>query len=231
MSDDLSALGDFDGSTRLFPLPNLVLFPYVIQPLHIFEPRYRQMTADALAGDRLLSIVLLRPGWEDDYEGTPAVHPVGCLGKIVADQRLDGGRYNLLLRGLRRVRLLGDVPTDRLYRTVRAELLHDVGGLGPEASAALRGHLAAQLERWIPADTAALEQFRKLLDSDLAAGALCDVFSFALPLNPALKQQLLAELDVAERARRLVEMLRDNAPVGGPAAAEGRKFPPDFSAN
>src|SRR5437763_12628020 len=101
MSDDLSALGDFDGTARLFPLPNLVLFPYVIQPLHIFEPRYRQMTADSLAGDRLLTMALLRPGWEESYEGRPAVHPVGCLGKIVADQHLENGRYNLLLRGLR----------------------------------------------------------------------------------------------------------------------------------
>jgi Lon protease-like protein len=231
MSDDLSALGDFDGSTRLFPLPNLVLFPYVIQPLHIFEPRYRQMTADALGGDRLITLALLRPGWEEDYEGQPAVHPVGCLGKIVADQRLDGGRYNLLLRGLRRVRLVGEVPTDRLYRTARVELLADTGGLGPSAAAALRAQLTEQLPRWVPPDAAALEQFRKLLDSDLTAGALCDVFSFALPLDVALKQQLLEELDVAERARRLVALLREQAPVPAPAGAHDRKFPPDFSAN
>ena len=205
MSDDFSALDDFDGSARLFPLPNLVLFPYVIQPLHIFEPRYRQMTADALAGDRLLAIVLLRPGWEEDYEGQPAVHPVGCLGKIVADQRLDDGRYNLLLRGLRRVRLLDEVPTDQPYRTARVELLQDdrarsmparprpcACGWPSSCRAGCRPRRPLQ------------EQFRKLLDSDLPAGALCDVFGFALPLDVALKQQLLEELDVAERARRLV---------------------------
>jgi Lon protease-like protein len=231
MSDDLSALGEFDGSARLFPLPNLVLFPYVIQPLHIFEPRYRQMTADALAGDRLITLVLLRPGWEDDYEGRPAVHPVGCLGKIVADQRLDGGRYNLLLRGLRRVRLLHEGPTDRAYRTARVELLGDAGALGVDAAAALRADLAGQLPRWLPPGAAVMEQFRKLLDSDLSAGALCDVFSFALPLEPALKQQLLEELDVAARARRLVEVLREHAPTAEAAAGHPRKFPPDFSPN
>jgi Lon protease-like protein len=231
MSDDLSAPGAFDGSTRLFPLPNLVLFPFVIQPLHIFEPRYRAMTADALAGDRLISIVLLRPGWEGDYEGRPALHPVGCLGKIVADQRLDDGRYNLLLRGLRRVKLLDEVPTDRLYRTANVELLQDAGGLGAEAAGALRVRLAEQLPRWVPPEAAAAEQFRKLLDSDLSVGALCDVFAFALPLDAALKQELLEELDVAKRARRLVAMLRENAPTGGPAPATDRKFPPDFSAN
>jgi Lon protease-like protein len=231
MSDDLSAPAHFDGTTRLFPLPNLVLFPFVIQPLHIFEPRYRAMTADALAGDRLISIVLLRPGVVGEAAGRPAIHTVGCLGKIVADQRLDDGRYNLLLRGLRRVRLLEELPTDRPYRTARVELLQDVGGLGTEAAGALRVRLAEQLSRWVPPEAAATEQFRKLLDSDLAAGALCDVFAFALPLDAALKQELLEELDVAERARRLVAMLRENTPAGGPAPSSDRKFPPDFSAN
>jgi Lon protease-like protein len=231
MSDDLSAPDQFDGSARLFPLPNLVMFPFVIQPLHIFEPRYREMTADALAGDRLITVVLLRPGGEGDAKGRPAVHPVGCLGKIVADQRLDDGCYNLLLRGLRRVRLLDEVPTGRSYRTANVELLQDAGGLDAEASGALRVRLAEQLPRWVPAEAAAAEQFRKLLDSDLTAGALCDVFAFALPLDAALKQELLEQLDVAERARRLVAMLRDGAPAAGAAPAPDRKFPPDFSAN
>jgi Lon protease-like protein len=89
MNSDLSALAHFDGVARLFPLPNLVQFPHVVQPLHIFEARYRQMTADALAGDRFLAMVLLRPGWETDYEGRPPIYSVACLGKIVADHRLE----------------------------------------------------------------------------------------------------------------------------------------------
>ena len=81
MNDDFSPLSVFTGMARLFPLPNLVFFPQVVQPLHIFEPRYRQMTADALAGDRLMALVLPRSGWEADYAGSPAVperfpHPV-----------------------------------------------------------------------------------------------------------------------------------------------------------
>ncbi len=232
MSDDLSDLGPFDGTARLFPLPNLVLFPHVIQPLHIFEPRYRQMTADALGGDRLIAMALLRPGWDENYEGRPPLHNIGCLGKIVADQRLEGGRYNLLLRGLRRVRLLDEVPTDRLYRTARVELLQDDGGLDAEAAGALRVRLTEQLPRWVPPDAAAAEQFRKLLDSNLPPGTLCDVFAFALPLDAALKQRLLEELDVEERARLLLGMLRDNAPLAASVApAQDRKFPPEFSAN
>src|SRR5947208_12924499 len=106
MSDDVSPLSDFTGTARLFPLTNLVLFPHVMQPLHVFEPRYRQMTADALAGDRLIALALLKPGWEPDYEGRPDLFPVACLGRIVAEQKLEDGRFNILLRGLARVRMV-----------------------------------------------------------------------------------------------------------------------------
>src|SRR6188508_1840905 len=103
MNDPSEILENFSGVARLFPLPNLVFFPQVMQPLHIFEPRYRQMTTDALAGDRLIALVLPKPGWEPDYAGAPDVHPVACLGKIVADQKMDDGRFNILLRGLSRI--------------------------------------------------------------------------------------------------------------------------------
>src|SRR6201996_9791099 len=99
----------FDGRARLFPLPTLVCSPQVVQPLHIFEPRYREMTADALAGDKRIALVMPKPGWESDYEGRPAVHRVACLGKIGAEQKLDDGRYNLLIR---------DTPGPRLGRTL-----------------------------------------------------------------------------------------------------------------
>src|SRR5437763_5081870 len=102
MKDDSAILADFRGVARLFPLPNLVLFPHVVQPLHVFEPRYRQMTADALAGDRLIALALLKSGWEDDYDAQPPIHGVGCLGRVAAEQLLPDGRYNLLLRGLSR---------------------------------------------------------------------------------------------------------------------------------
>ncbi len=219
----------FDGRARLFPLPNLVLFPAVIQPLHIFEPRYRQMTAEALAGDRLLAIVLLCPGWEDQYEARPPVHPIACLAKIIADQRLDDGRYNLVVRGLKRVRLLDEIATPHIYRTARVELLEETGTLDASAAAALRLQLGEQIPRWVPPNAAMQEQFRKLLDSDVPSGLLCDVFSFALPIDVAVKQQLLEELNVPARALRLVEVLQGEAPI--PATATERKFPPEFSEN
>lgn len=108
----------FPSSLPIFPLPTVVLFPNVFLPLHIFEPRYRQMVADALAGDRLIGMVLLRPGHETDYEGRPPVYGVGCTGLITHAERLDEGRFNLVLRGLDKFTMLGeeDPAIGQLYR-------------------------------------------------------------------------------------------------------------------
>ena len=83
-----------------------MLFPNVFLPLHIFEPRYREMVADALASDRMIGMVLLRPGWERDYEGRPPVYPIGCSGVITHVERLADGRYNIVLRGVERFRIV-----------------------------------------------------------------------------------------------------------------------------
>jgi Lon protease-like protein len=230
MNEDLQALTSFSGIARLFPLPNVVLFPQVMLPLHIFETRYRQMTADALAGDRLIGMVLLQPGWEADYEGKPALWPVGCLGRITAEQRLDDGRYNLLLRGLGRMRIVEELKHDRLYRIARVELLRDVGLPAEAQLDDLRRQLAQQAGRWFKALGAGAEQLGKLITSDLALGALSDVLAFALPLGMELKQELLGELAVERRVRRLVAHL-ETADIPGPSEPPDRSFPPDFSPN
>src|SRR5580765_1091507 len=108
----------------LFPLPNVVLFPNVFLPLHIFEARYREMVADAMAGDRLIGMLLLRPGYEREYEGRPPVYPVGCRGVIPHAERLADGRYNIVLRGLDRFRILSE-DHERSYRRAAIEILHD----------------------------------------------------------------------------------------------------------
>jgi Lon protease-like protein len=239
MSDAQGLPQGFRGTARLFPLPNLVLFPSVIQPLHIFEPRYRQMMADALEDDRLLALVLLRPGWEEDYHLRPPVHEVACLGRITNEQRLADGRYNLLLHGLGRVRILEEAAEDRPYRVARVELLRD-------QNAAEKDELRRELDRralaWF-GKHGSLEQVRELLQSDLPLAVIGDIFSFILPLEVEFKQELLEELDVAERIRRLVAHMdkqQSAAPSSHPflsSSSEGgkgpveRKFPPEFSLN
>src|SRR5260370_2709454 len=102
-----------------------VLFPNVFLPLHIFEPRYREMVADALASDRLIGVVLLRPGWERDYEGRPPVYPIGCSGVITHVERLPDGRYNIVLRGIERVRIVTD-DRERSHRRAAVEAGRDL---------------------------------------------------------------------------------------------------------
>jgi uncharacterized protein len=108
----------------LFPLPNVVLFPDVCLPLHIFEPRYREMTVDALKEDRIIGMVLLRPGWEGNYEGRPAIYEIGCAGLITHAEKLEDGRYNLVLRGLEKFRVMRE-DYQRNYRRADVQAIHE----------------------------------------------------------------------------------------------------------
>jgi Lon protease-like protein len=231
MSHKLPVPDNFSGTVRLFPLPNVVLFPHVIQPLHIFEPRYRQMTADALAGDRMIAMALLESGWEEDYQSCPPIRPHACLTRIIADQKLVDGRYHLVIRGLSRIRIVAEDPLGtKLYRTARVELLNDVGEMTDAAAKDLRSRLAVQITRWLPQEKSVLEQFQSLLVGDLTPGMLCDIFAFALPLDTPVKQGLLEELDVPERARKLLNHLETSAAIDSTGSDE-RPFPPPFSEN
>lgn len=102
----------------VFPLPNIVLFPNTLLPLHVFEPRYRALLADAMADTRRVVLGVLQPGWEDEYEGSPAIHPLACVGRVVEHQLLQDGCSDLILRGEAVVRL-EEVASDRPYRTAK----------------------------------------------------------------------------------------------------------------
>ncbi len=226
--DDLD-LEEFGGVARLFPLPNLVLFPHVIHLLHIFEPRYRQMTQHALENDRLIAIVLLKPDWEADYAGRPEIHQMACLGRIMNEQRLPDGKYNFLLRGLCRLRIEHEIEDLNLYRSARVELLPDP--TRPDQPK-LRKMLLDQARRWFPATGTFAEQLERLAQSDLPLNALCDILAFALPLSMEIKQLVLEELDGDQRLKLLLEELRTGSPPEVlPMPQEKRRFPPDFSAN
>ena len=106
----------------LFPLPNVVLFPNVCLPLHIFEARYREMVSDALDGDRIIGMVLLRPGWEGDYEGRPQIYQIGCAGLITHAEKTSDGRYNLVLRGFQKFRIRQE-DHQRSYRLAEVDTI------------------------------------------------------------------------------------------------------------
>jgi uncharacterized protein len=109
----------------LFPLPTTVFYPNTSLPLHIFEPRYRSMVADALNAKGEIGMILLKPGWESDYEGTPEIMTVGCLGEIKRHAELPEGKYNILLTGLYRFRILNEIK-GKIYRQAEVALLKEI---------------------------------------------------------------------------------------------------------
>jgi uncharacterized protein len=231
MNEDLPDWEDYPEEARLFPLPNLVFFPNVVQPLHIFEPRYRQMMADALEGDRLIALVLLEPDWEKDYDGRPPIHQIACLGKIVADQLLPDGRYNLILRGVTRIRILEEISTDRLYRVARIEPISDDVDAEVDELMDYRQKLSSTILPHFGSSTIR-EQIEELFAGEIPLGSLCDILAFALPIPIEVKQSMLEEISVMRRAQLLLEGFESVVrPQPVRSRFPGNKFPPDFSMN
>jgi len=192
----------FSGIVPVFPLPNCVLFPGMFLPLHIFEPRYRAMTADALEGERLIAMALLKPGWQDDYEGSPPIHDILGVGKIVEDARLDDGRFNLVLLGLTRVRILQEIGAGS-YRTARVEVLEEPEAEGERARRQRRTLLAVYAEIMKSVNQGAVPA----PPDDVPLGMLVDLVASFLVLEPPVKQGLLEELDPSARCDRLLRLL------------------------
>jgi Lon protease-like protein len=222
---------EFFGKVRLFPLPNLVMFPHVMQPLHVFEQRYRYLLEDALAGDRLVAMAALAPGWENNYEGRPSLYPMACLGRIAAYCRLQDGTYNVLLLGLQRVRLRRELTPGRRFREAEAQWCKDICSTCSAARhRALRDELGKALLRILPILPEAQLQLDQLLETDVPLGVLTDVISYMIDLDVSSKQLLLGEVDVRRRAELLLRHLSEAA-ADLAARATSACFPPEFSTN
>ncbi len=187
----------------LFPLPNVVLFPNVFLPLHVFEPRYRDLVADAAGADRLIGMVLLRPGWEGEYEGRPPVYSVGCSGVITHMERLHDGRYNIVLRGLERFRVLSE-DTGRSYRRARVERLVECEPPAEEREQIrqCRGRLEQLLAPIVERTGNDPKLTSSMADEDLV-----HALAQYLDLEPIEKQAILERECLLRRAESLVELL------------------------
>ena len=199
-------LTTFTGRLPLFPLPNVVHFPNVVLPLHIFEPRYRSMVADALEGDRLLGMVLLKPGFEADYDGCPPIHEVACLGKIVEDHRLPDGRYNILLLGAARARILREISQSP-YRVAEVDLIEEVLFDDDEEETVKRLQLRDAACRFFSRSPEVQEKVKGLFALRLPLGATADLIAAATPIDLQEKQHLLEVPDASERVVRLAALL------------------------
>lgn len=189
----------------LFPLPNVVLFPGAVLPLHIFEDRYRAMTADVLRTHRQVAMALLRPGWERDYYGRPVIEPVVCVGTILSHERLADGRYNLLLQGHTRARVVRE-EGEAAYRQAVLEALVESDG-DEEALSDSRRRLAELFDRDSYASLPGGGSIRQMLASRVATAMVADLLAFNVLFDDqvALKQSLLAEANVRARVGRIVD--------------------------
>jgi hypothetical protein len=186
----------------LFPLPNVVLFPNVCLPLHIFEPRYREMVSDALDGDRIIGMVLLRPGWEDDYEGRPPIYHVGCAGLISHAERLADGRYNIVLRGLEKFSVRKE-DNGRAYRIAEVDpILEPTSDGDRDAMRAARRKLEALLVPQPEGRGVDPKMPRSMPDEDLV-----NALAQYLELEVVEKQALLERDGLLARCRSLIELL------------------------
>ncbi len=203
----------------LFPLPNAVLFPHALLPLHIFEDRYRAMTRDILSGARFLTIGLIAPGAsaEDDR---PPVLPIAGVGEVVMAHELPDGRFNLVVRGRARVRIDQELPSEQPYRLVSATELPDLPISNPGEIADADQTLRALIGRLAEALPEGGELLRQVVAVQEGPAELVDGVASALIVDPVLRQRLLETRDVGQRLERVsAEVVAMTARLGGGAGA------------
>lgn len=204
-------LKDFSGKAPIFPLPNVVQFPQTMLPLHIFEKRYRAMLKDALLGEKMIAMGVLKPGWEEKYSGNPDIYSTVCLGTIVQHETLADGRSNIILYGLRRARVK-NIVSPRPYRMAEVELLEeDLTGLSEKDGVILNQTLLELYGEFV-VEYAGGSNFPTLSDANLPLGALIDAIGSVVGLPTDELVYMLEETRVAARGefiqRKLHEKLR-----------------------
>lgn len=194
------------GEVAVFPLPNVILFPKVELPLFVFEPRYRKLLADTLAGSKFMAISLLKKGWESKEEPYPS-HDVVGVGYVKAVVQNSDGTSHILLKGMERARVLRYVQTEP-YRVAAIRLVPDrvidrkeIAGLGRT----LRG-LFLQKIRFLSERPGEALTLPKEFEDPVA---LSSFVSFTLSADPYLKQDLFETTNLNCRMKHLISLLRD----------------------
>ncbi len=208
MNEALTRIADTVDRLPIFPLPETVLFPHMVLPLHVFEPRYRRMVADCLAGPRVLAMALLKPGGRGSRQ--PEIHDVVGAGVIVHDERLPDGRFNIALKGVARVAVDGELASDTPYRLVQGRILEDQypaegpGGLERELTTLKLCYLRLAAE--LPG---ASEDLTKFVTRAKDPGLLVDVIASVAVPDVAERQRLLETVSVRDRLRRVTQAVGD----------------------
>ena len=200
--------GDSLKRVSLFPLPSTVLFPYSNLPLHIFEPRYREMVSDSLTNKQWIGMVLLKPGWRKDYLNRPEIEPIGCAGEIQECHRLGDGKYNLILHGLHRFKIQQEAG-DKVYRQADVQLLKEKNDLPIEELNKPRFEILRtriqEYSQLLPEDNP--QKAGMKTDNCLSIGHLMDQIIFLSDMSHENKQPFLEELDVMNRLKIILPFL------------------------
>lgn len=194
---------NFGKPMPLFPLDSVSLLPQQVLPLHIFEPRYRQMMEHALDGAGQFAMAVFRGrAWKQEYHGRPPLMPAVCVGQIAQHEKLPDGRFNLLLQGVCRARIASELAPDesRLYRAATLEpvdaTVHEDDELA-EAREYLEEALAEGPLAQLAAAKAVLEYVQ---NAEVPTSALLELVSFTMLSGKTLRYRLLAEGDIQRRA-------------------------------
>jgi len=192
----------------LFPLPATVFYPNTSLPLHIFEPRYRNMVEDALNGKGEIGMILLKPGWENDYQGTPEIMTIGCVGKITRHSELPEGKYNILLSGLYRFRILNEIK-GKTYRQAEVAILKEINNKDLTSQASpIKERLIRIMQLYlknIPNGAKIEEALHMENCQNLAEFVDKLTHHFDLPVNKM--QEFLEQQDVQKRADSLYSLI------------------------
>ena len=190
-------------SIPIFPLQDIMLFPGASRPLHIFEPRYRDMIADAMEGDRIIGMVMLRPGHEDNYDGNPPIYDIGCAGILSNIEQLPDGRYNVIVQGLKRFRITGE-DQRQTYRIASINVLDEVFSEADRATLrAQRPLLLELLSSVAPGQKPTVDE----VSDDMLVNGLAQF----LGMNPADRLDLLQQEGPLARSDALLSLLDQGA--------------------
>lgn len=219
-------------SLPLFPLSDVVLLPESSVPLFIFEPRYRQMTRDALAGSQQIGMVTVRPDSVGAMSGDPPIFLVGCLGRIAHVQERQDGTFHILLVGESRFRILSEIPRaeERLYRSARVVLLEDQLPGSPQAQAQLahrRVELLDLLARFVQALSGSIDDPERALASfeRLEPVQLVNAIAQSIPFRAIERQQILESDSLLQRFEITSDLLRFKLAETGAGETGGHRLP------
>lgn len=201
---DVCNLNDFSGTIPLFPLSTVVFFPNTLLPLHVFEPRYKQMVHDVSRSERIIGMALLKPGWEANYYGNPEVFDVVGMGRIVSSETFKDGRINIVLYGLKRVKIL-EIMREIPYRMARVEIVENRRCSSEET---YRSRIEELITKW----NFGLGEKEKAhminINTRLPLESLTDALATLIFPNVFDKQALLEEPDVQKRAEIIIKDLQ-----------------------